>query len=97
MITRDQWRHMDMSVELPARDPLLVEREKTHGDFGRNAYLWQKFCHEASSTTFENDAQRLAISMIFLKVARVLSNPKNADSWHDIAGYAKLGAEACEK
>ena len=34
--------------------------------------------------------------MIFLKIARVLSNPKTKDSWDDIAGYAKLVADRCE-
>lgn len=80
-----------------ARDPLLVEREKTHGSFEHNAEIYNKLWYAASVTDLEKltKSQHLALSMIFVKIARVLSNPKTKDSWDDIAGYAKLGAEAC--
>jgi hypothetical protein len=43
------------------------------------------------------DAQIEALDMIALKLSRILSGQANfKDHWDDIAGYAKLGAEACE-
>jgi hypothetical protein len=35
--------------------------------------------------------------MIALKLSRILSGQANfKDHWNDIAGYAKLGSEACD-
>ena len=78
------------------RDPLLVEREKTHGPFASNADMWQSLCTMFNKVAFQNDAQRLAANMIFLKLARMAPTPGVKDHWDDIAGYAKLGAEACD-
>lgn len=37
------------------------------------------------------DDQQEALDMIFHKVGRIVNgDPDYADSWHDIAGYAKL-------
>lgn len=79
------------------RDPLLVEREKTHGDFEDNARLHEKLMmaimSELNSTM--NAAQRLAISMLMLKVCRAMANPLEPEHWKDMGGYAKLGEEQC--
>jgi hypothetical protein len=75
---------------------LINERETTHGDFDENARMWQGLCEMASHTRFENDRQRLAINMIFLKIARMMQNPNVRDHWDDIAGYARLGADGCK-
>ena len=83
-----------------ARDPILVEREKTHGSFARNALYSQEIKH-IFTTGLNNSqsiraAQREALDMIALKLSRILSGQANfKDHWDDIAGYAKLGAEAC--
>lgn len=79
------------------RDLLLVEREKIHGSFDENARVWQALCHLAKNTTFTGDRQRLAIEMIFLKIARLLQNPDVKEHWDDVAGYAKLGSEGANK
>lgn len=79
-----------------ARDPLLAEREKTHGSFAYNASIFDGLVRATPPVHSLNREQRLAMLMIFLKIARVYSNPKTADSWADIAGYAKLGEEACD-
>lgn len=80
------------------RDPLLVEREKTHGSFEENAKIFCKFLTCLNYEQNVNDQQRLAIMMIFAKIARIHSgNPNEKDHWNDIAGYAKLGAEACDE
>lgn len=88
---RQHWEEL-----LPDRDPLLQEREKTHGSFHDNAVLWQRLCDVFKHARFLNDEQRLAAEMIFLKLARMAQHPEIKEHWGDIAGYAKLGAEACD-
>ncbi len=89
------------------RDPLLQEREKTHGDFKINALIAQELkavfrgmLGTASLPTHYQTmscVHREALDMIALKLSRILSGQANfKDHWDDIAGYAKLGAEACE-
>lgn len=71
---------------------LLKEREVSHGRFAHNADAWDGLC-----TLFNHHCvgllstrQQLALSLIFLKLARISQNPDNADNWRDIAGYAQL-------
>jgi len=83
------------------RDPILQTREKTHGSFELNADISQNlkgiFRAELGSTVLP-PAQREALDMIALKLSRILSGQANfEDHWLDIAGYAKLGMEACKK
>ena len=83
-----------------ARDPLLVEREKTHGNFAKQGE-WAntlKFSMRQCPRYIDlTGAQREAMDMIATKMSRVLfGNPKEKDHFDDIAGYAKLGAEACD-
>jgi hypothetical protein len=93
-ISVDVWRRLNMSI----RDPLLQEREKTHGSFWKNAEIQQKLLSVLKDYDLQDfiPVQRTAIEMICLKLARTMSNPKYKDNWDDIAGYAKLGAEACD-
>lgn len=84
------------------RDPLLYEREKTHGSFERNAGISQElkslFVREMNAFPSLTVAQREALDMIALKLSRILSGQASfRDHWDDLAGYAKLGAESCEK
>ncbi len=87
---------------MPDRDPLLVEREKTHGSFAKNAEISQrlKLLFDEFGLNKPGDFQwihREALDMIALKISRILSGQaKTKDHWDDIAGYAKLGAEACD-
>jgi len=37
-----------------------------------------------------------AIRMIVAKLSRIIANPHKRDSWHDVAGYAICGEEACK-
>lgn len=83
------------------RDPLLVEREKDYGDFKRQGRFAQSLKGLMRS---QPGFQRLgfdqmeALDMICTKISRALhGNPKKADTWKDIAGYAKLGEEACDR
>ena len=80
------------------RDPLLVERQKTHGDFSDHARITQAL----KAIMVKNGQHGLcpehqeSLDMIVHKIGRILAgNPIFHDHWDDIAGYAKLGAEAC--
>lgn len=87
-------------MEPTDRDPLLAEREKTHGDFKMNAYISQKLKAIFSEyfAEDENIVHCEALDMIALKLSRILSGQANfKDHWDDIAGYAKLASEACDK
>lgn len=80
------------------RDPLLQERQKTHGSFEMNAHISQKL-----KTVFDlhgkkqlREQHQEALDMIALKLSRILSGQAHfKDHWDDIAGYAKLASEAC--
>jgi hypothetical protein len=81
------------------RDPLLVERQSTHGDFATNAAISQaikRIIHADTSLRDLSPVHREALDMIALKLSRILSGHANyAGHWDDIAGYAKLASEAC--
>lgn len=84
-----------------SRDPLLVARQATHGNFADNArisqYLKRYFRTEKGHFGLP-DVQQEAIDMICLKLSRIMSGQADyADHWNDIAGYAKLAAEVCTK
>lgn len=92
-----------MDTETP-----LNERAKTHGNFKYNANISQRLKRlfrvgfdvsgTLVSTGFHKmpDAQQEALEMIALKLSRILSGQASfKDHWDDIAGYAKLGSEAC--
>ena len=58
------------------RDPLLVERQKTHGDFASNAKQLprdQGYLHSGEGAADFNPAHREALDMIALKLSRILS------------------------
>ena len=80
------------------RDPLLTEREKTHGDFKVTATASQALKNALRDwdTKGLKAPQKEALEMICMKMARILQHPEVKDSWLDIAGYAKLGSEACD-
>lgn len=75
----------------------LAERGKTHGDFSEQAILLQdmkQLC--AKQLKKLSPEQRTAMELIMLKEVRILTGGSQCrDSWHDIAGYAKLGEKHC--
>lgn len=83
------------------RDPLLVEREKTHGSFSDNARISQTFksiIHQEARLGGISNIQWEVLDMIAIKLSRILSGHASyRDHWDDIAGYAKLAAEACDE
>lgn len=94
-LTKEEWRFM---MENPPRDPLLVEREKTHGSFSNVAQLAQNIkMTMRNSNRRINTAQEEALDLIATKIARIIcGNPNEKDHWKDISGYALLGMEACD-
>ena len=89
----------ELADDTPTREPILVTREATHGDFTLTAKIAQDLKEAYRWGPAETNArQREALDMICTKIARIMSgNPNTLDHWDDIAGYAKLGAEASNK
>jgi hypothetical protein len=88
------------------RDPLLQTRQETHGNFRDNARISQRLKSEFRKDLADTGHAHLlyrtpvhaeALDMIAVKLSRLLSGQLNfKDHWDDIAGYARLGSEACE-
>lgn len=78
-------------------NPILKERESTHGDFEMKAMWIQEIMENISGLYSWEDMsadQREAIHMILVKLSRILyGNSNHADHWDDIAGYATLVSE----
>lgn len=83
-----------------ATTELLAERAKTHGSFEDHARVTQTLkAYMAKENVYDklNPRQCEALDMILHKIGRIAAgNPHYKDHWDDIAGYAKLGSEACE-
>lgn len=81
-------------------EALLTERAKTHGSFEHHARVTQGLKEQMEGEpnwVALSDRHREALHMIVHKIGRILAgNPNFHDHWDDIAGYAKLGSEACE-
>jgi|NOAtaT_6_FD_contig_31_3390580_length_614_multi_1_in_0_out_0_2 hypothetical protein len=76
-------------------DDLIGERGKTHGDYAAVAdtYATLLAAWQSSGQPLP-ETSALALTMIFVKIARILNgDPSHADHWIDIAGYAKLVAD----
>jgi hypothetical protein len=80
------------------RDPLLVEREKTHGSWESNACAARAIINAIDRWNTQDipTSQIMALHMIGLKIARALQHPSVKEHWDDIAGYAKLAGESCD-
>lgn len=88
-------------TDAPPRDPILDERQKTHGDFAIHAAITQSLKAVMRNTPNWKllcSAQCEALEMNAHKIGRILAGePGFKDHWTDLAGYAKLGEEACRK
>ena len=71
------------------------DRAATHGDMENNfqtiADLWSNYL--GISDDIELSPTDVAVMMTLLKIARVKSNPANADNWVDACGYMACGGE----
>jgi hypothetical protein len=92
--------NLEILLMSEARDPLLEERQKTHGSFKDNAEISQQLkhiFHEHIVTNF-GAVKVEALDMIALKLSRILSGQANfKDHWKDISGYSLLAMEACDE
>ena len=86
----------DRDARTTGLDGILDTRASDYGTFGDNARLAQALKRamaehaEDHGRTFTDD-QWEALEMIATKMSRIVNgNPNKADSWDDIAGYAKL-------
>lgn len=76
-------------------DKTLEERESRYGDFKGHADVTQAIKKAMEGGRNWNrglsSSQREALEMIAHKIGRILNgDPDYLDSWHDIAGYARL-------
>jgi len=83
-------------------DDVLQERGLRYGKFVDHAEITQELkrlikvhCNSRRKTL--TDSQQEALDMICHKIGRIVNgDPNYADSWVDIAGYAKLVADELE-
>lgn len=89
-------QQISAKVSAPSVDDTLKERGNRYGTFSGHAEIsivLKKFIERnLKSRNKELPAyQQEALDMICHKIARIINGDNNyADSWHDIAGYAKL-------
>lgn len=78
----------------------LEDRGKRYGLFTNHAEITQSLkqtMYHQNNWEILKDDQKEALEMIAHKIGRILNgDPNYADSWIDIAGYAKLVADRLE-
>lgn len=80
-------------------DDILKERGSRYGKFEDHARITQILKMHINKGLSErqkvlDDDQQEALDMICHKIGRIVNgDPDYSDSWHDIAGYAKLVAD----
>jgi len=78
---------------------ILKERGSRYGEFTTHSEITQQLKrvmrhNKDSNFTDLDDDQKESLEMIAHKIGRILNgDPDYSDSWHDIAGYAKLVAD----
>lgn len=82
-------------------EALLAERGARYGDFKDHAEItWaiKGAMRDASKWSKLAPLHKEALDMIAHKIGRILNgDPNYDDNWADIAGYAKLVADRCQK
>lgn len=83
-----------------ATQELLNERQKTHGSFevhANNTQMLKDVMHASAKWHELDNRHKEALDMIVHKIGRIMAgNAYFNDHWDDIAGYAKLGSQACK-
>lgn len=78
-------------------DAVLTERNTRYGKFSTHALIAQAIKEQMRGTPrwqSLSDDQKECLEMVAHKIGRILNgDPNYADSWVDIAGYAKLVAD----
>lgn len=82
----------------------LADRRTSHGEFCKVAKLHTELIecfktHSINSWEVDyNEAQMVALDMIFHKLSRIgCGNNREIDHWRDIAGYATLVVKELDK
>jgi hypothetical protein len=82
------------------RDPLLVARQSTHGEFSHNASISQgikDILRHATGWKQLEMIEREAMDQIALKFSRIASGKSmSREHWEDCVGYAQLVLEKCK-
>lgn len=85
---------LEKSNEVYGVTETLSERGKRYGDFETHAaitYELKNVMRATKNWPMLTNPMRESLDMIAHKIGRILNgDPTYADSWHDIAGYAKL-------
>lgn len=72
----------------------LNQRGGDYGDYGHMATCAQRIKEAMGPRANMSAVQRESLDVIATKIARLcVGNPNHRDSWHDIAGYAKLAED----
>ncbi len=89
----------EVLTAIDARDPLLAERQTTHGSFEENAAVSQalkEIIRGSRGWPALADIERESMDMICLKFSRILSGKSmEKQHWEDVVGYARLVEEKC--
>ena len=82
-------------------DVILAERGSRYGKFSSHSQITQEIkaiIYTGQSAEKLSPSQCEALDMIAHKIGRIVNgDPNYADSWVDIAGYAKLVADELEE
>jgi hypothetical protein len=87
------------SGQLSRATAMLMDRNKTHGDFALNAKVSQAIKEAISWGDVKgmSAVHREATDMIALKLSRIASGKADfKDHWEDIIGYCHLALKACK-
>lgn len=81
----------------------LSQRGAIYGDYEEGSIFIANVMQEMESSRKRQgylpltEENRVHINYILLKLTRIMITPDHVDSWHDLAGYAKLTEEVYEK
>ena len=93
--------HYDSEKDQKDISATLDEREQTYGDFSvlsESVEQMESSIKSLPGWQKASPAHRESAHMIIQKLARAFNgNPHYSDSWHDIAGYAKLAEKECKQ
>jgi len=103
MIAERNQRWINAQTQEPQGvDAILDERGSRYGPFTTHAAITQQLKSVVEKHLYHRGKvmaydQKEALDMIFHKIGRIINgDPDYADSWVDIAGYAKLVADRLE-
>jgi hypothetical protein len=78
---------------------VLLDRNADYGspedNFGLISDFWSDYIRARNPGVLLTPISKgdVAAMMVLIKVARLISSPKNSDHWIDIAGYAACGGQ----